>query len=168
MLRSIAAAMVFVGMLACGAVAHAASCPPVASTYDLIQQGIFQRHGCTQSFCHGTSRQGGLDLRAANSYASLLQGEDGEAEQHEKTEGAAVEPGHPEDSLLWELLAAKTLGLKDPPGVPMPAGGLPISRDELEGIRLWILAGAPQDGTVEGVSDLIDACPPPTPSSTRS
>ena len=45
----------------------------------------------------------------------------------------------------------------------MPIGRLPISADDLEGIRLWILAGAPKDGFVSGVSALIQACAPTQP-----
>ncbi len=127
------------------------SCPPPPSTFDLIQRGIFEQHGCTASYCHGDSAQAGLDLRAPDAYDSLLRPGD--------PENDVVVPGHPEESLLWLKLAAKTLRLRGVPGAPMPIGRLPISPDELQGVQLWIAAGAPKDGFVAGVSTLIDACP---------
>jgi hypothetical protein len=125
------------------------ACPTPSSTFELIQRGIFERHSCTVSYCHGDSMQAGLDLRAGHSYRSLFQA------------GEVGIPGQPEQSQLWSKLAAKTLGVSGVPGRGMPLGALPISSDELEGIRLWIQAGAPENGTVEGVANLIDACPPP-------
>lgn len=32
------------------------------STFAAAQAQIFERHGCTQQVCHGSSAQGGLDL----------------------------------------------------------------------------------------------------------
>ncbi|MFQ5667577.1 MAG: lysyl oxidase family protein [Candidatus Binatia bacterium] len=150
-------------ILATGAAAQNARCQPPASTYELIQHGIFERHGCTQSYCHGASRQEGLDLRANVSYENLLHEELAENGVRDKgSDGLElVNPGRPNQSLLWLTLAAKTLRLRGVPSAPMPIDGLPLTRDELEGVRLWILAGAPANGFVGGVSDLIDACPPP-------
>ena len=46
----------------------------------------------------------------------------------------------------------------------MPNGLPPLSADELEAVRLWIYAGAPQTGTVGGTESLLNAClPPPEP-----
>jgi len=42
------------------------------STFAQVQQQIFEGRGCTASACHGESKQGGLDLRPANAYASLV------------------------------------------------------------------------------------------------
>jgi len=142
-----------------GAVRAAAqsNCPPATSTYDLIQRGIFEVHGCTMSYCHGDNAQEGLDLRAPQSYANLVSPDENPSEL-EPGDYEEVEPGHPEASFLWLKLAAKTLGTKGVPGAPMPIGRLPISENELEGVRLWILAGAPKDGFVNGVSALIQPC----------
>jgi hypothetical protein len=145
------------------AAAAPSRCPTPSSTYELIQHGIFEPHGCTVSYCHGAARADGLDLRAGASYGSLLhhQDVDEEPDQHDPEEDyALVVPGHPDDSLLWLTLAAKTLRLRGVPAPPMPIGGLPISRSELEAVRLWILAGAPETGIVNRVANLIEACPP--------
>jgi hypothetical protein len=161
MCRSFVAVALMLGGLAAAADAQPAACPPPASTFELIQRGIFEQHGCTQSSCHGAALLDGLDLRANAAYDSLLQHNDQAAAGETDSGGpTAVDPGHPEDSELWLALAAKTLGRNDPAITPMPLDGLPISSDELEGVRLWILAGAPQNGFVTGIADLINACPP--------
>ncbi len=143
--------------------AQQAPCPTPSSTFDLIQRGIFEQHGCTQDFCHGASKQAGLDLRAGVSYGNLLQpdqsGTADEPEESSDQDYKLVAPGHPDESLLWLLLAAKTLQRSNVPGEPMPLGGLPLSADELEGVGLWISAGAPEQGTVPQVANLINACP---------
>src|SRR5262245_15179458 len=43
------------------------------STYDGIQKEIFEKHGCTDDRCHGSAKQGGLQLTADVSYDNLLQ-----------------------------------------------------------------------------------------------
>ncbi len=153
--------------LACAGVARAvepdSTCTAPASSFELIQRGIFDRHDCNMSYCHGDARQAGLDLRAGNSYASLVRSVD-EADQPPDEPGGLnlVEPGRPKESLLWLALARKTLDLSNAEAPPMPMDGLPLSKDELEGIRLWILEGAPETGVVNHVADLIDPCPPPS------
>jgi hypothetical protein len=149
-----------VGGVAAAATAQQAPCTQPSSTFDLIQRGIFEQHSCTLSSCHGAAKLDGLDLRAAAAYDSLLQHNDQPGAGETDSGGAAaVDPGHPEESELWLALAAKTLGRNDPSVQPMPMDALPISTDELEGVRLWIVAGAPRSGFVNGVADLIDACP---------
>jgi hypothetical protein len=149
--------------IATSTAAQQVPCPTPSSTFDLIQRGIFEQHGCTLDFCHGASKQAGLDLRAGVSYESLLQpDESGNADEPEESDDQdykLVAPRHPDDSLLWLLLAAKTLQRPSAPAQPMPIGTLPLSRDELEGVRLWIAAGAPEQGIVHRVANLIDACP---------
>jgi len=152
-------AFVFVlGFLGTKAGAQPAACPQPVSTFDLIQHGIFEQHGCTLSSCHGASKLDGLDLRAGAAYDSLLP-PNGQSAAGESDAPKAIDPGHPETSELWRALAAKTLGSNDPSITPMPIDNLPISSDELEGVRLWILAGAPESGFVNGVAALINACP---------
>jgi hypothetical protein len=146
-----------------GAAAAQDNCAAPTSTYDLIQRGIFEVHGCTMSYCHGDNAQEGLDLRAPQSYANLFPEAEDPSEAEEEEDYEQVEPGHPEESFLWLKLAAKTLRLSGVPGAPMPIGRLPISKDELEGVRLWIMAGAPKTGFVSGVSDLIQPCAPSQP-----
>jgi hypothetical protein len=138
--------------VATNSAAQQAPCPTPSSTFEIIQRGVFEQHGCTRDYCHGASKQAGLDLRAGASYDSLLN------ESPDDQQYKLVEPGRPEDSLLWLLLAAKTLQRPNVPGEPMPIGTVPLSPDELEGVRLWISAGAPAQGVVGHVADLIQVC----------
>jgi hypothetical protein len=135
-----------------------------SSTFSGIQSVIFEKHGCTNQACHGsTAKQGGLDLSPDVAYQNLLQ------VPSTASPLVRVEPGDERRSFLWLKLAAAT----DPsllpahvevPGAPMPNGLPPLSKDELELVRLWIYNGAPETGTVAGTDKLLGAClPPPTP-----
>ncbi len=133
------------------------------STFELIQQAIFERNGCTNATCHSADAPaGGLDLTAEAAYDSLVDG----AVQSVALAPTVrrVVPAKKEESLLWLNLAAATLPDSwTAPLRPMPLGGLPaLTLDELEVIQLWIERGAPREGVVEGTGDLLDACLPPT------
>lgn len=132
-----------------------------SSTYELIQEAIFEQRGCTNDLCHGAATEGGLDLRAGSSYDDLI-------DQPAMTvvDALRVVPGQKDESLLYVNLAAKTLPDQwRAPLRPMPAGALPaLTLDELEAVREWIEYGAPRDGVVPGTDELLDAClPPPAP-----
>src|SRR5262249_18717808 len=102
-----------------------------ASTFAGIQSVVFEKHGCTNQACHGsTAKQGGLDLSPAVAYQNLL--------QVPSTGSALVRvlPGDERRSFLWLKLAAATdPSLLPPhvdvPGAPMPNGLPPLSKDEL-------------------------------------
>jgi cysteine-rich repeat protein len=129
-------------------------CQVFANTFDLIQQAVFENHGCTNDLCHGSARQGGLDLRRGSSYTNLVDA---------PSEGSTlkrVEPGDEDRSLLWLKLAAATLQRTGVPGSPMPLGLPPLSEKELEAMRLWIYSGAPETAVVRGTGELLDACLP--------
>src|SRR5262249_55510578 len=81
-----------------------------------------------------------------------------------------VEPGESSRSYLYLKLAAATKpGSVHVAGSPMPLGLEPLGEDQLEGIRFWIEAGAPRDGSVshaaqgspKHVAELLGACLPP-------
>jgi hypothetical protein len=131
------------GMGGVGGAANADGCAEVDDTYAAIQIALFEKHGCTADSCHGSSQQGGLDLRAAASYASLFQ---------VQAQGASmmrIQPSAPQQSYLYLKLAAATLpGSATISNSPMPLGLPPLSEDELEALRLWILGGAPEVGSV--------------------
>ena len=81
-----------------------------------------------------------------------------------------VEPGDERRSFLWLKLAAATDPSQlpahvDVPGAPMPNGLPPLSKDELELVRLWIYSRRAGDRHRRGDAEtLLDAClPPPTP-----
>jgi hypothetical protein len=143
-------------------------CEHFDSTFALVQDAIFERHGCTSAACHtGSAPAGGLDLTAGVSYDALID----QPPQTISTEAhpgiARVVPGNKARSLLWLNLAAGTLpALWTAPLRPMPQGGLPpLSLDELRLVQLWIENGAVRDGVVPGTAELFgDVClPPPEP-----
>jgi len=127
-------------------------CAVFPTTYDLIQAAIFEQHGCTNDLCHGSIKQGGLDLRAGFSYEALT------APSTIAPDLKRIEPGDETRSLLWLKLAAATLGRTGVPGSPMPLGLPALSANELEALRVWIHAAAPSTGVVAGVAELLNAC----------
>lgn len=143
-----------------------------ASTYEAIQQTVFEAKGCTASACHGETAQGGLDLRAGASFDALV--------RQPSTVDPSIErvfPGDQERSLLYRKLAAATEGTDlGALGQPMPIDVDPLDDEQLDAIRLWIRAGAPSDGIVGGTLEAlgcegsfepdpnkIDPLPPPAP-----
>jgi hypothetical protein len=130
-----------------------------SSTFEGIQKVIFERQGCTQEACHGSARQGGLDLSPAVAYDNVYEAPAVGSSLH------LIEPGDEERSYLWLKLAASTRpGRYQIAGSPMPNGLAPLSEDELELVRLWIYAGAPRTGNVAGTQELLSGClPPPEP-----
>ena len=130
-----------------------------ASTFEGIQERIFEQHGCTSAICHGNAAAGGLELTADVAYANLF-------EVPAAGSGLLrVAPGDNDRSYLWLKVAAATRpGTVDIAGAPMPNGLPPLTEDELELLRLWIYSGAPESGTVIGTEELLGAClPPPEP-----
>lgn len=128
------------------------------STFELIQQAIFDNQGCANAVCHGQGAAGGLDLREGASYANLI-----DVEATTVAGMTRVRPGRKDASLLWQNVAAKTFPdevaapLRAMPLDPLPA----LTPDAVEALRLWIEAGAPETGVVEGTAELLDACLPP-------
>ena len=135
------------------------------STYDLIQEVVFENRGCTNDSCHGSSLAGGLDLRAASSYRNLIDVASQTVPSTVVPGMRRVVPGQKDQSLLFLNLAAATLPeIWSAPLRPMPIGLPAVSLEELEAVREWIEQGAPRRGTVPGIGDLLDAClPPPRP-----
>jgi hypothetical protein len=137
-----------------------ASCPcqTFESTFAAIQNVIFQGRGCTENVCHGSSAQGGLDLRPDVAYDNLVDVFSLFGQMD------LVEPGEQARSFLWRKLAKATLGLEPVPGTAMPNGLPPIPENELEALRQWIRAGAPRTGVVPNTEQLLGSClPPPDP-----
>jgi len=139
----------------------ATECDAFPTTYALIQQAIFENHGCTNDACHGAAESGGLDLRAGVSHANLV-----DVPSILNPLQKRIEPGDPQNSLFWLKLAAKTLPEQYPAdelglGTPMPLGTGPgLSTDELEAVRRWIYAAASETSSVPGVGDLLNGCTP--------
>lgn len=118
-------------------------CASYDSTWDAIEATVIQQTGCANSLCHGQAAEGGLDLSAGVAYANLVDA------ASEASSLRRVEPREPDDSFLYHKLSAKTFpGSYDISGSPMPSAGNAISAGQLEAIRLWIEAGAPETGSV--------------------
>ena len=132
-----------------------------SSTFEVIEKVIFARHNCSDDLCHGSTAQGGLDLRDGSAYANLV-----EVDAQTVPGFKRVATGQKDDSLLWLNLAAKTFPKQwKAPLRAMPADpAAALTAEELEVVRLWIEAGAPKTGVVQGSVELVDAClPPPEP-----
>lgn len=126
------------------------------STWQAIQTLVFQRHACTFAACHGTPPgSGDLDLTPGAAYDDLVN-------VRSQTDAAymRVEPGAPVDSMLWQKLAARTLGLEGVPFRAMPIGDPPLWTGELDAVERWIAAGAPEEGVVPTTPSLLGFCVP--------
>jgi hypothetical protein len=132
------------------------------STFDLIQEVVFENKGCTSVTCHsGPLPAAGLDLTAGNSFDNLI---DQPVQSVAATGGLRrVVPINKGNSLLWLNLAAAVLPDEwRAPLQPMPIGGFPpLSFAELELVRMWIEYGATRNGVVPGTGELVDACTGP-------
>lgn len=107
-----------------------------APTFAQVYEQILEPHACAGSYCHIGSFGGG-DLHFA--YTHLVGASatpDGECEGH-----TLVIPGDPEHSLVY----LKVASTEPPCGKSMPPTGLgSISPDDVELLRAWIAAGAPE------------------------
>ncbi len=129
--------------------------PAFSSTFEGIQEVIFERHGCTQQACHGSAASGGLDLSPDVAYANIFQ------VPAIGSPSNRIEPGDEDRSYLWVKLAAAVrpddYAIS---GGAMPSGMPAISEAELDMIRRWIYAGAPDDGVVEDTREFLGGCLP--------
>jgi len=110
-------ALILAAMLAAAAVAGAADDGPFRDEVAPIL-----RDRCVR--CHGgTATKGGLSLATAD---ALLKG---------GANGAAVEPGKPQESPLLEMVTGAAPA--------MPKGGRPLTAAQVASLRRWIERGAP-------------------------
>lgn len=76
---------------------------------------------------------------------------------------AHLVPGNPDASILYDRLRAGVQGSQPVMGgLAMPLGKPAISRDLLKAVALWIRAGAPQTGFIEGTDHALCAHAPGT------
>jgi hypothetical protein len=127
-------------------------CPQPSSTWDLMQRGIFERHGCAVSYCHGDAGLLGLDLRPGAAYDNIVN----VRSTLSPDRYFRIAPGDPSRSHLWLTMVKRTLEMTTVPGEAMPIGQPRVSPNELEATRLWIFAGAPAAGFVPGVAELMN------------
>jgi hypothetical protein len=131
------------------------------STWKAIQRSILEGKGCTQAECHAADEPaGGLNLTASVAYENLIFAS---AQASLTTPLYLVHPGEQALSFLYLKLAAASDGSALPPGggAPMPVGQSPLSDEQLAALRLWIRAGAPETGVVDGTQSLLDCEQPP-------
>jgi hypothetical protein len=109
------------------------------SAFAVIQQTIFNPT-CVDMFCHTTEfRAGNLVLVEGQSYDQLV---DVLSDNIAARDAGLlrVEPGAPEESFLIIKLTDPTR----PQGSRMPLGKPPLPEADIELIRAWIQAGAPE------------------------
>jgi len=128
---------------------------PINSTWELIQQKIFDAN-CVSCHSAGTSfaRQSGLVLTKDVAYKQLINvppmNQAAAADGLVRVGTRGMESV--EKSFLWEKVNAPNQDhlYADHPhyGAIMPLGGQSLTYGELELIRRWIVAGAPETGKV--------------------
>jgi hypothetical protein len=118
---------------------RAADCQS-GDTYAQIERRIFGPKGCRVETCHGSFKSGGLDLRLGGAYAALVG-----APATGAPGSLRVAPGDSANSFLVRKLAGV---LDKGEGDPMPSVGRPLQPLELDLVRAWIDAGAPETGAV--------------------
>lgn len=114
-------------VMACGA-------PP---TLTQVQGQVFTPTCSNFATCHqGANGAGGLNLEAGKSFGQLV---------NQSAVGIAgkirVKPGDPDDSYLMEKLTKAMPAA----GVQMPNGGDPLEPAQIDLVRSWIAAGAPNN-----------------------
>lgn len=95
-------------------------------------QEIFLRRGCTNSSCHGTAKQAGLDLTEGNAYANLVN-----VPSTDEPNQTRVIPGDaPNSYLVIKLEGRQSFGVQMPNGLP------PLDSTDMANIKNWIAKGA--------------------------
>lgn len=116
-----------------------------APTFTQINETILKPN-CTFA-CHsgGVDAAGRLDLEFTP-YEALV-GARAASDECATSPMKRVVAGDPEQSLFYMMSFAKLHGKEAPCGGVMPLGEdrPSLTADELEGVRLWILNGAPND-----------------------
>ncbi len=113
-------------------------CPtPAPVTLVELQATIFSPR-CAVAFCHdAASASGSLVLTEGTSYAQLVSVTP-TVPLAAQAGLLRVDPGHPDNSFL----VVKVLGPPPGEGSPMPLTGDPLTSDQIQLIRDWILQGA--------------------------
>jgi hypothetical protein len=135
------------------------------SSFGLIQKMVFTP-SCALSGCHAsekeyTFQEHKLVLRDGVAYANLINVSP--ENLHAQHDGLKrVDPGNPENSLLWHKLhctgGSQTLHY----GNLMPLGTEPLSQGKLDYIKKWIESGAPKTGSIDAdpslLNDIVSVC----------
>jgi hypothetical protein len=116
------------------------------SSFSLIQDNILTTK-CAFAGCHASEKDG-LILTKGMAYDRLLNTEPANA--NAKKDGLKlVKPFNSNTSLLYHKIHSNADGHHQSDyGKQMPLDGKPLSTNEIEFIRRWIDAGAPQTGDI--------------------
>jgi hypothetical protein len=115
--------------------------PSIDATLSSLREQIFVP-ACTFSACHGHGAVAGLNLLADDLHGALL-GHDVVA----ATDAPLVDPGNPDNSWLYRLLAECEPTDRNGNPVPHMPRNAPMLLDDdiIAAVRAWIDAGAPPD-----------------------
>jgi hypothetical protein len=122
---------------------------PVQSSFEALQSKILTP-SCATSGCHASEKdnffaQHGLVLAEGNAYQNLVNVRS--KNDVARSQGMMrIKPSKPDESLFFQKINGCFGAQKF--GSLMPLGGKPLSFGQLEFIRLWIEAGAPEKGVV--------------------
>jgi hypothetical protein len=134
------------------------------ASFDLIQDRILTK-SCASSGCHasesdGSFKQHGLVLAKGIAYKNMVNV--ASKNEEAKTGGLLrVKPFQSEMSLLYHKIEPNSSAHHSGKnyGSVMPLGGQPLFAGEIEFVRRWIEAGAPEKGSVVDVTLLDDKTP---------
>jgi len=114
------------------------------ATFGQVQSEIFTPR-CALPGCHaGSFPAQGMNLSAGVAYGNIVN-----VPSREKSSLDRIEPGSPSTSYMW----LKVTGDPSIVGSQMPLSGGPLSQVQLDLLRAWIEAGAPNDGAGAGNGD---------------
>jgi hypothetical protein len=137
---------------------------PNEDTFQVIQERVFDAHGCNVTTCHARDWAGRLDLRPGIAYPALV-GVLAENDAARQAGKKRVVSGDAANSFLSQKLHGT---LAPGEGNKMPETGPPLSQLELDLIDAWINGGAPATGTIGNVpipptEDYVPTTPAPPP-----
>lgn len=145
MIASLAIFSILLSATACKKENDASAYTPPDGSYRLVFEKIF-KPSCGLSSCH--SKEGDFghhSLVSDSTYAHLLN-DHAHNEQAEALGLHLVKPGSPDQSFLYAKI--KWDGSPYQFGQKMPTGGLKLTANQIEFVRQWIMAGAPESGHV--------------------
>ena len=127
-------------------------------SFESLYENLFAT-SCAFSSCHSSQeRKGNLSLGSLADARAELVGVEAANEAASAAGLSRVDPGDPGNSFLLR----KLIGPGPGEGNRMPANSsTPLSERTIGAVRDWILAGAPLEGTIDGVPDLEDEPSPP-------
>lgn len=129
------------------------------SSFGHIQEKILSR-SCALSGCHASSQDAAfaehkLVLSNGEAYANLVNADP--SNRDAKADGLKrIMPSNPEKSLLFLKLSCDPSLKLNGYGNQMPLGRDPISSGQLEYLKRWIEAGAPEKGLILADIGLLD------------